>query len=178
MWWSRRLIAVVLLLGLGACGFQPLYGQQGVTGGSIPDELASIRIVPIADRTGQLLYNHLRDRLNPQGKPADPRYILDITLREEREELAFRGDETATRSNLRLTANYVLRSAMPEGEGGADDIVTSGSARITASYDLLDSQYATIISIEDARARATRVLSDDIQHRLAVALSEFTASAP
>jgi LPS-assembly lipoprotein len=178
MWWSRRRLSIVLLVGLAACGFQPLYGQRGATGGSMPDELAAIRVVPIADRTGQLLYNNLRDRLNPHGKPVDPRYLLDIALREEREELALRGDETATRANLRLMADYVLRRAVSEGEPGKDDIVTKGQSRITTSYDILDSQYATIISIEDARARATRVLSDDIQARLAVALSESMARVP
>lgn len=178
MSWSRPVAAVVLLLTLAACGFQPLYGQRGATGGSMADELAAVRIVPIADRTGQLLYNHLRDRLNPKGKPVDPRYVLNISLTEEHKELAFRGDETATRANLKLVANYVLRRAVSDGESGEDAIVTRGTARITTSYDILDSQYATIISIEDARSRATRVLSDDIQARLAVALSERTASAP
>lgn len=166
----------LLLLGLAACGFQPLYGQRGVTGGSTQDELAAIRIVPIADRTGQLLYNDLRDRLNPHGRPGDPRYLLHIVLTEQIEELAFRGDETATRANLRLIANYVLRRATAEEEEAAAAVVADGEARTTTAYDILESQYATIVSIEDARARAVQVLADDLQARLAVALSQVAGT--
>ena len=65
----RRLwLSGMLLLALAACGFQPLYGQRSVSGGSISQEFSTIRIMPIAERTGQMLYNELRDRLNPRGK--------------------------------------------------------------------------------------------------------------
>lgn len=181
MSWSGRLVLIALigLAGqLSACGFTPLYGQHGATGGSATAELAAIRIVPIADRTGQLLYNELRDRLNPRGKPANPRYILTIALQETKEELAFRGDETATRANLEIIATYELRRAVSESEPGNDEVVTDGQARITTAYDILESQYATIISIDDARARSVRALGDDIQARLAVALSPRSAATP
>jgi LPS-assembly lipoprotein len=181
MWWSRRLLLLGLLglLGpLAACGFEPLYGQRGVTGGSAAAELATIRIVPIANRTGQLLYNELRDRLNPRGKPASPRYLLTIVLEETEEELAFRGDETATRANLNISATYELRRVVSESESGNDEVVTKGLARITTAYDILQSQFATLVSIDDARARSVRALSDDIQARLAVALSPRSAATP
>lgn len=159
------------LLALSACGFQPLYGQRGMSGGNVVDEFAQVRIAPIAERAGQMLYNELRDRLNPRGKPANPRFLLAITLVETRQELAYRGDETATRANMDLVATYVLRRAVAEGDGGENQVVTEGVARITTSYDILESQFATIVSIDDARARAVRTLSDDIQARLATALS-------
>lgn len=182
MSWSRRsLIAAAgagaMALGLGGCGFEPLYGRRE-DGGSAAAELAAIRIAPIADRTGQLLYNELRDRLNPRGKPATPLYILRVTLVETREELAFRGDETATRANLLLTANYVLQRAASQGGSGEEVTVAKGESRVTASYDILESQYATLVSIDDARGRAVQVLGDDIQARLAVVLSRASAAAP
>ena len=177
MWWCRRLL-LVGLLGLAACGFQPLYGQHGVSGGSATEELAAIRIVPIANRTGQMLYNELRDRLNPRGTPSSPRYALTVTVTEQIEELAFRGDETATRANLRLVADYVLHRAVSESSSGNSEAVTEGRARIATAYDILESQFATVISIEDARARSVKALSEDLQARLAVALSPTTASAP
>jgi LPS-assembly lipoprotein len=191
----RQVLSGILLTALAGCGFRPLYGQRGVSSGSVSQEFEQIRITPIADRTGQMLYNELRDRLNPRGRPASPRYVLSITLVERRENLAFRGDETATRANLYLTATYVLRHAvsqggapqseMPQGEAapdeaggeaGLDDIVTRGEARIVTSYDILESQYATLVSIDDARARSVRSLGDDIQIRLATALSASSAS--
>ncbi len=181
MSWSRRSLlaagAAALAAGPGGCGFEPLYGRRSGSG-SASDQLAAIRIAPIADRTGQLLYNELRDRLNPRGKPGAPLYVLMVTLIETREELAFRGDETATRANLQLRANYVLQRAVSQGDGGETVVLTKGESRITTSYDILESQYATLASIDDARARAVQVLGDDIQARLAVALSRPTAAAP
>jgi LPS-assembly lipoprotein len=163
---------------LSACGFEPLYGQRGVSGGSVVDEFAQVRIAPIAERAGQMLYNELRDRLNPRGKPATPRYLLAISLVETRQELAYRGDETATRANMDLIATYVLRHTVAEGDEGEEQVITHGTARITTSYDILDSQFATLVSINDARARAVRVLSDDLQARLATALSPRAATGP
>lgn len=182
MSWSRRAllratVAGICAAGVGGCGFEPLYGRRD-GGGSAADQLASIRIVPIADRTGQLLYNELRDRLNPRGKPASPQYILKVALVETREELAFRGDETATRANLLLTAKFVLQRAVSQGGSGEEVVVTQGESRVTTSYDILESQYATLVSIDDARGRAVQVLGDDIQARLAVALTRLTATAP
>lgn len=177
MSWSRRLVLVGLASALAACGFQPLYGERGVTGGSAAQELAAIRILPIANRTGQMLYNELRDRLNPRGKPAQPRYDLAINLTEEIDEFAFRGDETATRANLTITADYVLKRSVAESSSGNTETVARGQARITTAYDILESQFATIISIDDARARSVRALSDDLQARLAVALSPATTAA-
>lgn len=176
MSWSRRLVLGGLAAALAGCGFEPLYGQRGATGGSAAEELAAIRILPIANRTGQMLYNELRDRLNPRGKPAQPRYELAISLTEEVDEFAFRGDETATRANLTLTADYVLQRSVAESPSGKAEPVARGRARITTAYDILESQFATIISIDDARARSVRALSDDLQARLAVALSPATAA--
>jgi LPS-assembly lipoprotein len=177
----RRLwLSGMLLLALAACGFQPLYGQRSVSGGSISQEFSTIRIMPIAERTGQMLYNELRDRLNPRGKPADPRYVLEIQLIETQETLAYRGDETATRANLHLRAHYLLRRTVADSTNpaGAEEVVTQGEARITTAFDILQSQYATLASMQDARARSVRVLSDDIQARLATALSPQSAALP
>jgi hypothetical protein len=115
--------------------------------------------------------------LNPRGKPAQPRYELAISLTEEVNEFAFRGDETATRANLTITADYVLKRSVAESSSGNTETVARGQARITTAYDILESQFATIISIDDARARSVRALSDDLQARLAVALSPATTAA-
>lgn len=172
----QMMLSGLLLLGLAGCGFRPLYGQRSATSGNVGDEFEQIRITPIADRTGQLLYNELRDRLNPRGRPASPRYVLTVTLTEDSQQLALRGDETATRANLTLTATYALRRADADTAEGGEAVVTSGHARIVTSYDILESQYATLVSIDDARARSVRLLSDDIQTRLATALAARSAS--
>ena len=162
-----------LLLGTAilasACGFRPLYGEHAV-GANAADQLAAVRIEPIADRSGQVLYNALRDDLNPLGRPSSPDYRLHVKLDENLEDLALRTDETATRVNITLTATYALFS------GDAKEPVLKGVTRTTTAYNVLDSPYATLTSQEDARARALDDIAREIRTRLAVYLTR-TATA-
>lgn len=163
MWWSR--LALVLLLAAAGCGFRPLYGERDSSHVGVSTSLAAIRIEAIPDRLGQQVYNLLRERLNPDGKPDDPAYVLRVRLQETKSNLFLESDETATRSNLTLKATYELKRA------GTDEIVAKGVARAVSSFDILASQYATVVSEEDARQRSARAVSDEIRTRLALALS-------
>lgn len=170
MWWSR--LALVAALVLAGCGFHPLYGTHS-NGASATAELAQVRILPIADRTGQLLYNKLRDRLNPRGKPGDPLYILQIALQERQERLLVEQDETASRVNLILRASYELKQA------GTGTVLDSGVSQTVLSYDVLGSefQFATLSSEADVRDRATEQLSEDISTRLAIYFSSLAGGS-
>lgn len=149
-----------LLLALGACGFQPLYGSRGAT--NTPDEFAAIEIQPIKDRIGQELHNNLLDMLNPRGEAAAPKYELVVTLTENREELAVQKTAFATRANLTMTASFTLR------EGKTKKGVTGGSSVAVSSYDVLRSDFATLAAEKDARSRALLRIAEDIRTRLAL----------
>ena len=170
---SRRCFALAGLLGLAGCGWQPLYGRVdaggGAVGGNAGPELAKVHIAPIADRVGQNLYNALRDRLNPGGAPADPHYDLVIRLEERTQQLLVLEDQTATRINLTLNATYYLYKR------GTRTPVYQGQSRATTSYDLLDDEFATIQSTDDAHRRGALSLADDIATQLAVFLAQPTA---
>ena len=161
------LLAVLLMLPAG-CGFHPLYGTDA-GGGSATTQFAQVRIQPIADRTGQLLYNKLRDRFNPRGKPANPVYLLQVTLQERQERLLVETDETASRINLILRANYQLK------EFGTGTVLNSGVSQTIISFDVLGSefQFSTISSEADVRDRATEQLSEDISTRMAIYFSSL-----
>jgi LPS-assembly lipoprotein len=170
MWWSR--LALVAALALAGCGFHPLYGTRA-GGQSATAELAQVRILPIADRTGQLLYNKLRDRINPRGKPGDPLYVLQIALQERQERLLVESDETATRVNLILRASYELKQA------ATGTVLDRGVSQTVLSYDLLsvEVQFATLTSEADVRERATEQLSEDISTRLAIYFSSLAGGS-
>jgi LPS-assembly lipoprotein len=112
------------------------------------------------------MYNLLHERLTPEGKAAQPKYSLRVRLRETVDELLYERDETATRANLTLRADYELRRVAD------DEVIAKGTSRATSGYDILSSQYATLTSKDDARDRSARVISDDIRTRMAVALSD------
>ena len=163
--WSFRTIAFLAVLGLlGACGFRPLYGDRTAAGGA-PSELASIKIAAIPDRIGQQMHNHLLTALNPRGQPRRPRYILHTRINESISSLAVRKSAFATRANLAVTAHYNLAPSA----GGQS--LFSAKSSITVSYNILDSEFATLMAEKDARARAIREISEDIRIRLSVFLA-------
>jgi LPS-assembly lipoprotein len=171
MSWSRRASwpagLTALLLLLAGCGWQPLYGHDASSqGGNAAPQLAQVHIQPIADRVGQQLYNLLRDRMNPQGVPADPQYDLIVTLRQSATQELIQQDQTASRITITLTAEYKLIVR------GQEAPVFNGQARATTAYDLLDDPYASVVSAEDAKRRGAKSLADEISNRVAVYLAE------
>lgn len=175
MWWSRQdryashgRAAVVLIgiaLVLSACGFRPLYGGADDRSASPVDHMAAIRISPLPDRIGQQMHNLLRDRLNPIGQPREPAYLLDIRLSESRRELGIRKDETATRAELNVSADFALSSTQTH------DKLVQGSVSSVSSFNILTSPFATEFSEADARTRALRELADSIRTRLGIYFS-------
>ncbi len=159
MWLFRTFAPFVVVVLLGACGFRPLYGTDATR--DAPGELATIKINPIADRLGQQLRNHLLDLLNPRGRPANPRYVLKVRLNQTTQRLAIEKDAFATRANLRLLAEFSLED--PDSR----ELVLSGKSLVVSSYNVLDSEFATLMAEKDAKARAAREIAHDIRTRLA-----------
>lgn len=161
-----RLASAALLctgLMLTACGFQPVYSEQRNASAAA---LASIEISQIGDRRGQVLRTLLRTRLSPKGPTGRALYRLTVKLTESKAELALRKDESATRANLTLTAAFVLERLPPYPPG-----IARGNSISTNSYNVLDSDYATLSAENDARNRALRTLAEEIRLRVATAIN-------
>lgn len=155
---------------VSACGFQPLHGRangergSGASGSTISD-MAYVRISPIADRAGLLVRNRLLDRMHPRGLAERPVFRLTVVLSESREGLAFQQDDSATRFNLRLSADFKLTDTRDGSE------LLQGTARAIAAYNVVRSDYANLISQRDARRRAAHNVAEGIQDRIAVYFS-------
>jgi len=169
----RLSVALLCALTLGAvtgCGFQPLHGHSdkgraGSAAGSTLSDMAYVKVAPIADRVGQLVHNHLRERMQPRGAAARPVFRLTTTLSENREGLAFQQDDSATRYNLRLSAHFVLT----DRRNGTE--LLQGSFRAIAAYNVVRSDYANLVSLRDARRRAAYSVAEGIEGRIAVYFS-------
>ncbi len=162
MWSSRRAAAAGLLALLAGCGFEPLYGPSGRSEPSVVAALAGVHVAPIPDRIGQQLRNDLLDRLTPGGTPAKPDYTLEVALREVRDGLAIRKDETVTRFNLTLRARFRLidrRSWQP---------IFKGATQSIAAYNVVESTFATLIAEQDAEARTAREVGEEIRNQLSI----------
>lgn len=164
-----RAAILVLVIGLAGCGFRPLYEGRG--DGSVRAMTGSIEVQPISDRSGQLLRNHLLDRLNPRGAPASARYSLAVEMNESIRELAIRKDEVATRANMTLTATYRL-IRLADGRP-----VNKATVQSTVSYNILQNDFATISARKDARERGIRDLSEVIEIRLALFMARERSTA-
>ena len=184
MLWSRlrrrglrrphlALLALLALISpLAGCGWEPLYGQSqtlGSVGGDAGPRLAQVHIQPIADRTGQQLYNNLRDRMNPQGVPPDPNYDLIVTLGQISSPQLVSVNQTATRIDTTFTATFNLYRRDNPGVS-----IFHATSRTTTAYDIPSDPYSAVVSSADAQRRAAQSLSDDISNRVA----SFLATQP
>ena len=162
-------IYVAALAVIAACGFEPIYGSRVAPGTQV--EMASIEVGIIKDRQGQQLRNFLLDRINPGGTPQSPNYTLNVQLTSHKQLLALKKSAHSTRANINFVAVFNLK-----GKNQHSGKNFSGTSKITVSYNILSSHFATLIAEENARSRAAKELSADISNRIAAYFSSFTRS--
>jgi LPS-assembly lipoprotein len=166
---SALTLIAALPFALQGCGFHPLYAEK--TGAA--SKLESVRIEPLQERNGQMLHNMLRDRINPSGQPANPEYLLRVSLKEKTTGLGIRKDKTASRYNLSVETRYTLYTV--DGK----TVLFRGESAATSGYSALDlpAQYGTLSAERDARERASQVVAEDIAQRLAVYFAAQSAGS-
>ena len=126
------------------------------------DEFTYIGVASIKDRIGQKLRNSLVHQLQISGRPKEKKYNLIVELEESIQSFAVRKSAIATRSNLTVTAKYVLVSAVNP------QTLLSSSEQATVSYNIYNSKFATLVAHRNAHERAIRSLSKDIVISLAI----------
>jgi LPS-assembly lipoprotein len=134
-------------------------------------ELAAIQIDLIKDREGQMLRNELLDRFQPAGAAPKALYGLSVGLTTTRIGLAINRDETGSRANLIIYADYTLRNL------DNSEVLFKGRNRAITSYNILDSEFANTSSDADAVRRAVLDLAEQITTRVAVTLADEKKTA-
>lgn len=171
MWWSDKRISalmVFLCFTLAGCGFEPLYKQSSSVP-SISARFAEIEIPNIPNREGQILRNDLIDRLYTQGRPVDSRYVLKIDpIDTAISSLGIRKDATATREQITLSIHMRLVDRQ------SNAVLLERFVRAVGSYDILDSQYQTLVSRQTVSERVLKELSDNIVTELSLYLERKT----
>ncbi|MBO1076692.1 LPS assembly lipoprotein LptE [Roseomonas marmotae] len=151
------------LLGLSGCGFRPLYGDAGATASSpVMTELSTIEVALIPERTGQLMYRALQQRLWVGGQSA-PRYTLTAFPAFGVEAEGIRINGTPTRLRYIVTTNWWLTT-----NGVPPQPVINGTERSLDAFDLPDNQFFAADAARDAMlARLMDQMAEDIVTRLA-----------
>lgn len=161
---SRR--SLIALLGLGGCGFRPLYGPPP-EGRQVPG-LETVRVGLITERNGQLLRRNLEQRLGTTGLP---RYDLRVGLSYGIEVQGFQRDGTPTRVRITATASWYLYD-----NGVPPRLVAQGLDRTFDAYNVPENQFFAADASRDAtERRLVDELASDIVRSLAV---RFEAGPP
>ncbi|MBL8700905.1 MAG: hypothetical protein JNK67_21195 [Alphaproteobacteria bacterium] len=157
---SRRSLLVPAVAGpLAACGFEPLYGR--FDNRSLTDELARIKIDMIPNRSGQLLRNFLLDGLSPRGQPDRPAHVLTVELIEPRpQDLGVARDDSIVRYGYATTAVFKLADS-------SGRVVLQGQASSVSSYEVTNSEFATVAGRNNARDRVLEEIAHDVKAQLA-----------
>jgi LPS-assembly lipoprotein len=161
------MVAGLGLLGLGGCGWEPLYADRET--GPADEELRAIRVGSIPERIGQRLALALRESLNPAGEAAKERYVLQTTLQIVRLDLGVQTQGLGTRGRLEAYANVILS----DSHGGAQ--LLTGSSHAAESFDILGNEYSNVVAEDDARTRTVEEMRRDIVSRLTLFMQRRVA---
>jgi LPS-assembly lipoprotein len=123
--------------------------------------MALIRVMPIADRSGQELRNLLLSRLSPGGEPANYRYVLTVRLTESLGSMGFQKDASSTLGKLTTSAQFTLSDV-----GSEQPVGLSGSLVSESSFDYEGPRYGSVAMERDARTRVLTDLADRISNQV------------
>lgn len=157
----KLIVPLALVLGLGGCGFQPLYGEQA-GGGRVVTALSQVVIEQPGERRAQMLRNRIIDRLAGFGGAADSPYRVSLAVEVEKSGAGFLADNAITRADLRVSAHWLLRRR------DDDKPLLEEDARTVVSYNVVQSDFANLNAEQDAEARALALIGERISSRLAL----------
>jgi len=157
-----RFPAFAVCLMLTGCGFSPIYAApQSEETGTVDQALSAVAIANIPDRNGQILRNHLIDRMYFSGRPAYTNATLEVSLRSAQTDMGVQKDATTFRRQLDLWADYVLRDKTGKQ-------LLNGLAHSAVGYSKTDAQYGTVVAERNAYERALREVGEQIVNRLSL----------
>jgi LPS-assembly lipoprotein len=145
----------LLALILSACGFQPMYGDRSDAATSA--NYSNVDILNIPNRDGQYLRNQLIDRMYLNGRPAGAQYTLRIfPLRTLTTNIGIEKDATSTRAMAEVDTTIQLI------DNATQKVLLQRDIRATGGYNLLDNQFATIVSRQAVDEHMLEEVADDI----------------
>jgi LPS-assembly lipoprotein len=159
----RGAAALVMTFALGGC-FQPLYSESAHPG--LVADLRAVEVEPIKDRIGHYLADDLISKLNGTGETPPPKYRLAITMSVSSATPTIESQiNAADAATLTGRATFKLTKI----DGGA--VIYASDATSVAVYDRTLDSFANLRAGRDADIRIARALADEIELRVAAALS-------
>lgn len=164
------LIPVVALL-LSGCGFRPLYvPSEQACSEDIHQAFSLIKIKSIPDRMGLQLRNALLDLLNPYGEPKTSKYILQVSIQENKSGFGFRKDATPKRSRL----NYLFHFSLIDTE--KHHVCYGDTAEVDASFSTGSKAEMTSIPYMVTEERQRQRAMEQGAHEIKILLASYFAA--
>ncbi|HEY2480881.1 MAG TPA: LPS assembly lipoprotein LptE [Caulobacteraceae bacterium] len=157
---------ILLAVGLGGCGFTPLYATPGLSSG-----LASIQVESPDGRVAYLLREALDDDL-ARDKNATPAWRLTFTVDQSRDPRGLTVNDYAQRYQVGLTVAYTLTDL------STGQVAHAGKVISQVSYDAANDPYAGIAARQDSQQRAASDAARKIEIELAAWMSQHVAKNP
>ncbi len=165
---------LIALLGLGGCGFRPVYAKaSGGAAGPAAEGLAEVSVALMPERTGQLLRQALQERFERSGLTPAHRYDLNVSFSIVNTSIAIQPDSSNSRIRFIGTANYQLIAQDP-----GRTTLTTGTARSVDGMDLYDQQlFGATLETEVVQQRIAEAVADEITRQLAVYFDQHATVA-
>ncbi len=165
MWLFKRFILIcVVMTGLTACGFKPIYSNLDSTKSNI--QLNNIEIANIPNWDGQFLRNQLIDSLYKKSRPINARYLLKVeSITNKTQELGIDQDAVATREQLTTTAIFHLI----DNQTGKK--LLSRKLRSINGYNILDNQLSNRSTYQNAQKKGLINISEQIETNILLFLN-------
>lgn len=161
---AMRSFALVGLLALSACGYQPLYATND-DGSSVSQKLAEVNVSQQSTRVGQLVRNEIVRSTRPVGTEAPDRYYLKLQAKGDAETLIDTENTVRRRLAYNLTTRFQLVDASTQ------NVIFSGRAFSRVPYDRLDASFANVQARVNAEEQAAKQVGQEVRTRLAAFLA-------
>jgi LPS-assembly lipoprotein len=164
------LAALAAVLGLGGCGFHPLYGSGGKGGDPTASRLDQVEIGYLANRDGQLLHQALEADLERAGAPSYYRYHLAVSYGISVDFIGIQPDTSNTRDRYHAHAHWKLTQAGDHGK-----VLTQGDAEATDGVNVIENQY---FASRLDNSRMQHVLAREIARQITTQLAIWLDDHP
>jgi len=145
-------------------GFKPMYAQVA-SSPAVDDKLAALSISTIPSRVGQRIRNELIFQSTGGGAPAEPKYRLDISIKESLTSTLVKTTGEAASQVYNLDAAFTLTDMRTK------KVLLTGNSYARAPFDRFSSIYSNVRAREDAENRTAKSIAEDLKSRLAAFLS-------
>ena len=156
----RTGVLAAALVGLSACGFQPLYGGAGF------NQLPGVEISRGQDGVDYLIQDALRDFLGDGRSP----FRLTLANETAQRSLGLSATGIARQYALVITTDYTLTDAT-----GA--VIAEGRLREESLFDAGSDPYTLVSGASNAEEQASEAMAERLVREIAVALRQREANS-